>query len=88
MNDKFLIIFGILLFFTAIQDVSAQVQNENIRVEDPSFERQNLQTGETITPLGNLTVVIIQALGAILIALFIIIYAIKKRSKGVTNDKH
>jgi steroid 5-alpha reductase family enzyme len=78
----------VLLFFSAIQDVSAQVQNENIRVEDPSFQRENMRTGETITPLGNLTIVIIQALGAILIALFIIIYAIKKRSKGVTNDKH
>ena len=77
-----------ILVLSSIDIVSGQEQNENIRVDDPSFERQNLQTGETINSVGNLTIIIIQGLGAILIVLFIIIYAVKKRAKGDTNDKN
>jgi hypothetical protein len=61
---------------------SAQAQNPNIRVEDPTFERQNLQTGETFTIQGTFTAIIIEGLGAILIVSFIVIYAIKKRRKN------
>lgn len=53
--------------------------DNQIRVEDSSFNRQSLQTGETLTLQGTLTSLIIEGLGAILIVLFIIVYAIKKR---------
>jgi hypothetical protein len=53
--------------------------DQNIRIEDSTFNRQSLQTGETITELGSLTSIIIESLGAILIVFFIIVYAIKKR---------
>ena len=66
----------------------AQAQNENLRVEDESFERKNLLTGETFTIEGNLTAIIIEGLGPFLIVLFIIIYAVKKRGKGEKNDKN
>ena len=82
-------LFGImLLLLPSLEHISAQVENPNIRVEDPSFSRESLQTGETITPAGSITAIIIEALGAILIILFIVIYAIKKRAKGVANDKN
>ena len=50
-----------------------------IRIEDSTFNRQSLQTGETITWSGSLTSIIIEDLGAILMVFFIIVYAIKKR---------
>jgi hypothetical protein len=67
--------------------VSVQAQNENIRVEDESFKRQSLQRGETFTILGQITAIVIDELGKILIVLFIIIFAVKKRAKGATHDK-
>ena len=88
-RNKLLLMLGItILALPAIDNVSGQEQNENIRVDDPSFERQNLQTDETIDPIGNLTIIVIQGLGAILIVLFIVIYAVKKRAKGDIHDKN
>jgi len=55
------------------------VPSDNFRVDDPTFFRQNLQTGETIS--NPEVIIIIESLGAILIVSFIIIYAIKKRRK-------
>ena len=51
----------------------------NFRVDDPDFVRQNFQTGETIPNL--FVVQIIEGLGAGLIVLFIVVYAIKKRGQ-------
>lgn len=55
------------------------VPSDNFRVDDPTFFRQNLQTGETIS--NPEVIIIIESLGAILIVSFIVIYAIKKRRK-------
>ncbi|MGD8431991.1 MAG: hypothetical protein PVG43_05690 [Nitrosopumilaceae archaeon] len=87
-RNKILVDFAICFLLLLPLDVSVYAQNENIRVDDPSFEKQSLQTGETMTPQGSLTIVIIQSLGAILIVLFIITYAVKKRAKGEKNDKN
>ena len=87
-QNKILIIFGIGLLILFSINVSVQAQNENIRVDDPSFERQSLQRGETFTIQGQITAVIIDELGKILIVLFIIIFAVKKRAKGDANDKN
>ncbi len=51
-----------------------------IRIDDPSFVRQNLQTGETMSPIGTLASIIIGSLGPIFIVFFIVIYAAKKRN--------
>lgn len=54
--------------------------SDTFRVNDPTFFRQNLQTGETIS--NPEIIIMIESLGAILIVLFIIIYAIiRKRRK-------
>jgi len=87
-RNKILVDLAICFLLLLPLDVSVYAQNENIRVDDPSFEKQSLQTGETMTPQGSLTIVIIQSLGAILIVLFIITYAVKKRAKGEKNDKN
>ena len=56
------------------------------RVDNPSFVRQNLQTGETISTTGTFASVLMSSLGPILIVLFIVIYAVKKR-KNLKNIK-
>ena len=58
-----------------------------IRIDDPSFTRQNLQTGETISPSGTFTSMIIASLGPILIVFFIVIYAIKKKREKTTKKE-
>lgn len=50
-----------------------------LTVDDPAFFRQGLQTGETIPDI--FAIQIIEGLGASLIILFIIIYAIKRKKK-------
>ena len=81
-KSKNLVIIGICFLVLFSFDVSIQAQNENIRVEDDSFKRQSLQSGENFTILGQFTAVIIDELGKILIVLFIVIFAVKKRTKG------
>ena len=62
-----------------VKGFSKENDGANFRVDDPDFVRQNLRTGET---LGNTFVVyIVEGLGAGLIVLFIIIYAIKKKRR-------
>ena len=56
-------------------------QNQFMRIDDESFNRQSLQTGETISESGTLTAIIMGSLGPILIVLFIVIYVVKKRMK-------
>ena len=80
MKSIFLIFIGIVFAFSAIvEHASAQVENSDIRVDDPSFFMESMQTGETITVEGHLAAIIIEGLGTILIIVFIVIYAIKKR---------
>ena len=54
------------------------IPSDQLRVNEYNF-RESLQTGETIS--NPEVIVIIESLGAILIVSFIIIYAIKKRSR-------
>ena len=60
--------------------------NHVFSIGDPSFSKQSLQTGETISPLGTFTSIIIGSLGPILIVFFIVLYTIKKR-KAKTASK-
>ena len=57
------------------------------RVDDPSFVRQSLQTGETISESGTLVSIFVGSLGSILIVLFIVVYAVKKRMKKSIEEK-
>ena len=50
-----------------------------VRIDDPSFSRQSLQTGETLSESGTFVSIFVGSLGPILIVLFIVIYAVKKR---------
>ena len=64
--------------------------NENrdfFRVGDPLFARQSLQTGETISSTGTFASILTSSLGPILIVLFIVIYAVKKRMKKSIEEK-
>ena len=83
MKTKLLIpVFVIsLLFSTNITfgEPSDENQNPFIRINDDSFTRQSLQTGETISASGTFTSLIVGSLGPIFIVLFIVIYAVKKR---------
>lgn len=78
MKSIFLIFLGTILF-TTFYSAFGQVQNPNIRIDDSSFFRESMQTGETTTPVGHLAAIIIEGLGTILIIVFIVIYAVKKR---------
>jgi len=53
------------------------------------FYWKNLQTGETISPLGTFASIFMSTLGPILIVLFIVIYAVKKRTakKSIEEKK-
>ena len=68
-------------------DGECTVDLGNFRVDDPLFVRQSLQTGETISPTGTFTSMLVGSLGPILIVFFITIYAVKKRKKSSKNIK-
>ena len=51
------------------------------------FYWQNLQTGETVSPLGTFVSIFMSTLGPILIVLFIVIYAVKKRMRKSIEEK-
>ena len=57
-----------------------------IRIDDSSFSKQSLQTGETISSVGTFTTILVGSLGPILIVFFILIYAVKKRNTRKSND--
>ena len=61
-------------------------RNNFFKVDDSTFTRQSLQTGETLSGSGALTSLIIGSFGPILIVFFIILYAIKKRSKQKKDE--
>ena len=58
-----------------------------LRVDDPLFVRQSLQTGETISESGTFVSIFVGSLGSILIVLFIVIYAVKKRMRQSIEEK-
>jgi len=62
-------------------------QNQFMRIDDESFNRQSLQIGETISESGTLTAIIMGSLGPILIIFFIVIYAVKKRMAKKSMEK-
>lgn len=66
---------------------SLENKNSFIRIEDETFSRQSLQTGETISESGTLMAIVVSSLGPILIVLFIVIYAVKKRMKKSIEEK-
>ena len=81
------IIFLILIFVISLS-FSTNITFGQSSDEDPLFLEiddlfywQNLQTDETISPLGTFVSIFVGSLGPILIVLFIVIYAIKKRMK-------
>lgn len=54
--------------------------DSNFRVDDPNFARQDLFRGETIP--NDFVLQMFQSIGAGLIVLFIVVYAIKKRKRN------
>ena len=82
-----LLISGIILisFIASFEQVyiSAQEQNPNIKVEDPTVTPQDFRTGETLS--NPWVAIVIESIGAVLIVLFIVIYAIKRKAKGVSK---
>ena len=56
--------------------------NSFIRIEDETFQRQSLLTGETISESGALVSTIFGSLGGILIVFFIVILVVKKTRKN------
>ncbi|MCH9657876.1 hypothetical protein K0U27_04120 [archaeon] len=61
---------------------------EDMSVDIYTIERQHLQTGKTISESGTLISMIIGGFGPILIALFIVVYAVKKRMrKNIEEEK-
>lgn len=92
MKNNFLIACAVIVMmsfaFGTIEKpfVNAQKENFNIRIDDSSFTRQNLQTGETIP---NIQIpIIIESLGPALIIIFIIVYAVKKKRKKIENKEN
>jgi len=76
---------------TIYYPVTNPLENKSpfIRIDDETFSRQSLQTGETISESGMLTAIIMGSLGPILIMFFIALYAIKKRNakKSIKEKK-
>ncbi len=68
---------------------SLENKNSSIRIEDETFSRQSLQTGETISESGMLTSIIMGSIGPILIMFFIALYAVKKirAKKSIEKQK-
>ena len=85
MNSRILILILLVnLAFSGTILTQAWAQNPNIRVEDPEFGAQDFRTGETLS--NPIVPIIIEGLGAGLIILFIVIYAVKKRRKKDDNS--
>ena len=61
--------------------------NSFIRIEDDTFQRQSLLTGETISESGALVSTIFGSLGGILIVFFIVVLIIKKTRKQGRKKK-
>jgi len=83
MKTTLLILILVISFLFSTNITFGQPSDEN-----PSFFKigdlfywQNLQTGETISPLGTFVSILVSSLGPTLIVLFIVIYAVKKRMK-------
>jgi len=82
MNNILLILVFIIsfLFSTSISYGESSDENQYFFKIGDLFYWQNLQTGETIPASGTLISIFVSSLGPILIVLFIVIYAVKKRT--------
>jgi len=76
-----------LLFSTSIVFGESSDDSQYFFKVGDLFYWQNLQTGETIPPSGVLISIFVSSLGPILIVLFIVIYAIKKRRKKKVEER-
>ena len=77
-----ILIFVISLLFSTNITFGQSSDEDPLFLEiDDLFYWQNLQTDETISPLGTFVSIFVGSLGPILIVLFIVIYAVKKRMK-------
>ncbi len=82
---KYFVIFLALIFTIAVttNPISTQEQNPNMKVEVPTLNPEDYRKGETLS--NTWVAIVIEGLGAALIVLFIVIYAIKKKAKGVSK---
>jgi hypothetical protein len=82
-----IIVFGIIFlsYLASFEQVyiSAQEQNTNMKVEAPPLSPEDYRKGETLS--NTWVAMLIEGLGAALIVLFIVIYAIKKKAKGASK---
>jgi len=83
---KYFVILLALIFTIAVttNPISAQAQNPNMKVEAPTLNPEDYRKGETLSNPG--VAIVIESLGAVLIVLFIVIYAIKRKAKGVSKN--
>jgi len=89
MKNRFLIPVFVIFFLFSTNMAFGESSDESqyfFKVGD-LFYWQNLQTGETISPLGTFASIFVNTLGPILIVLFIVIYAVKKRMKKSIEEK-
>ena len=84
MNSRILMLILLVNLAFSGMILTSQAQNPNIRVEDPDFGPQDFRTGETLS--NTFVPIIIEGLGAGLIILFIVVYAIKKRRNKYDNN--
>jgi hypothetical protein len=82
---KYFVIFLALIFTIAVttNPISVQAQNPNMKVEAPTLNPEDYRKGETLS--NTWVAIVIEGLGAALIVLFIVIYAIKRKAKGVSK---
>ena len=85
MKKATLLLLGILITFSTLYSIPVGGETANNKFVD-SVLRENIQSDETLTAIGAYNTVIIKAIGAILIVLFIVIYAVKKGLKKERND--
>ena len=81
MNSILLIlVFAISFLFSTSITFGESDENQYFFKVGDLFYWQNLQTGETISASGTFISIFVSSLGPILIVLFIVIYAVKKRT--------
>ena len=89
MKNRLLIPVFVMFFLFSTSMAFGESSDESqyfFKVGD-FFSWQNLQTGETIPTSGIFTSILVSSLGPILIVLFIVIYAVKKRKKSIEEKK-
>ena len=89
VKTRFLIPVFVIFFLLSTNMAFGESSDESqyfFKVGD-LFYWKNLQTGETISPLGTFVSIFVSTLGSILIVSFIVIYAVKKRMKKRVEEK-